>query len=176
MELVFYLVLPVLAYIAYRLTGRRQKLAPWFALMPAVVVLLLGVLGKLWVAAISNPSSPEESFYLNWGGNWTAVLARSFLAHADLFAFGMFAAFIYVMLEKGRIDAKRIPTIRWTGMGLAVAVILLIGKSEYADTGFAFAGAALILFVVLPNRAHEPGLLARTLELRPFRYVGVVSY
>ena len=39
-----------------------------------------------------------------------------------------------------------------------------------------FAAAALILFVVLPNRTHKPGLLARTLELLPIRYVGVVSY
>lgn len=175
-ELVFYLILPLLAYVAYRLTGRRQQLAPLFALIPPVVVLGIGILGKLWVGAVLAGSNPAESFYLKWGGNWTAVLARSFVAHADLFAFGMFAALIYVMLEKGRIDNKLIPLIRWVGMGLGLAVILFAGRSEHADSGFAFAAAALILFVVLPSRAHKPGLLARALELLPIRYVGVVSY
>lgn len=175
-ELVFYLILPMLAYLAYRFTGSRQKLAPTFALLPVAVVLGLGIVGKYAVSVVSNPSSPEESFFLNWGANWTAVLARSFPAHADLFAFGMLAALVYVLLENDKIKTNFIPAVRWGGLGVGLAAIIVTDGTPLTDTGFAMAGAALILFVVLPDTQNGPGVLASTLDLKPIRYVGMVSY
>jgi peptidoglycan/LPS O-acetylase OafA/YrhL len=96
-EVAFYLLLPVLglAAIAFargRVHGRRRIAA---ALGPVLFMLLLGALGKILVAVYAH--GPERATTSNWHG----VLDRSILTHADLFGFGMAAAFVLLLWERG---------------------------------------------------------------------------
>jgi peptidoglycan/LPS O-acetylase OafA/YrhL len=94
-EVVFYLVLPVLSLLASRLAARSwgQRRALLAISAPVALLFAFGILGKATVALLS--AGPERAS----GPSWHAVLDRSFLTHADLFAFGMAAAVIYAGWE-----------------------------------------------------------------------------
>lgn len=175
-ELVFYLVLPLLAWAAYKL-ARRGEDRILLALMPAFAVFIIGCAGRIAVAAISNPATKQEEFFLNWGANWTAVLARSFVANADLFSFGMFAAVIVALFESRKIRSRNLQKVRWGALLGGALIAFALRQTPIADTAFALAGAALILFIVLPPAKGRPqGIGARVFDWLPVRYVGVVSY
>lgn len=178
-EFIFYLVLPTLALVAWRLRTGRNRRAPGglaFALLPPIAILAIGSVGKIIMSLTFHPASPADEFYLEWGGNWYAVFARSFLVHADLFAFGMFAALIFAAYEAGRIPQRVVAPIRWAGLGIG-AVLVLCSRffGEWNDTAFALACGAMILFVAMPAKSDKISL-AKVLEFAPFRFVGLVSY
>ncbi|KQR96269.1 hypothetical protein ASG12_18950 [Williamsia sp. Leaf354] len=172
-ELIFYLVLPVLAWVAFRLRRSRRG-AALLALAPAVVLLLLGLLGKAVLAKVSNPTSFADWFYLEWGGSWTAVLARSFFVHADLFAFGMLAAVIAALFAADVLPPHLVTPARWTALLTGAVAAWLAHGTVLQNTGFAVLFGAVVLFVALP--AGAPGVAARVLDWLPFRFVGEVSY
>jgi len=178
-ELVFYVVMPVLAIAAMtirrRVNGRHLLI---LALTPAIVLLVIGIVGKLVREAIFGSLSKELVFFYDWGGNWVAVFSRSFLVHADLFAFGMVAAVLVSAFEVGVLRHDLASRFRLAAFGMA-AVTLLGSRfvpDTFEDTAFAVGFGAAIFFVALPSRSGAPGLLARTLELAPIRYVGLISY
>ncbi|MDI9894243.1 acyltransferase [Rhodococcus sp. IEGM 1381] len=174
-ELIFYLILRVLAIIAYRL--RRTGISSVIlALAPPAVMLGIGLVGKAVQALTVNPVDANERFYLEWGGNWTAVFARSFLVHADLFAFGMLAAVMVAFFNAGVLPASLRQYARWAGLVAGLAVVAIGRHTVVEDTVWAALGGAIIMFVALPNRADSPSILARVFEFIPFRYVGEVSY
>ncbi len=178
-EVVFYLLLPVLAFAAYSLgkhatTPRARRLA---ALVPAAVLLLVGLAGK-FVAANIFPGTPAQ-----WGTTWHSVVELSFFGTADLFAFGAVLAVLYVEVEDGRI---RLPQ-RWRqpvgalGIGIYLLVALTTSNEQLgyrlSNTLIALACALLLAYVVLPTAAREsPGIVLRTLERSPFVFLGTVSY
>jgi peptidoglycan/LPS O-acetylase OafA/YrhL len=177
-ELVFYLVLPLLALTAWRFLGRRVP--GWVrALTPVVAVAAIGTIGKLVFAATFHPTDSAQAFYLEWGGNWYAVFARSFLVHADLFAYGMLAAVIFAMVENGTIAARHTNRVRWAAFTvgiLSAASTSAFNLTTARDTAFALAFGGLILFVALPAKGDAPAVMARFLELAPIRYLGLISY
>ena len=179
-EVVFYLVLPLLGLLAWRLgnrasTRRGKRLA---ALAPAAALLAIGLSGKA-VAAFLVPGGP-------WDPSWHAVIERSFWAHADFFAFGMVVAVLHVEVEEGIL---KLPAWTWKA---AAAAFVVIGAatarfttpegiadgtvSNYAyDTLMAVALALFLALVVLPQQ-ERPTILVRILETRFLVAVGIVSY
>jgi peptidoglycan/LPS O-acetylase OafA/YrhL len=178
-EVVFYLVLPFLALAAYALgrrarTKRGNRLA---GLFPAAALLLLGLSGK-FVAGVLVPGVPSQ-----WGQTWHSVVELSFWGMADLFAFGMALAVLYVEVDSGRIRLPRlwlpVTAIAAFGAYVLVAVSTTGEQLSYrpSNTVIAAACALLLALVVLPTAAKETHhVFLRFLELRPVRTVGTISY
>jgi len=176
-ELGFYLVLPVLALAAQRLVGRFRRVPPgWFAAGPAVALIVLGAAGRHLVTAV-NAAAPHPDAYLQqWGASWNAVLGRSFLVHADRFAYGMLAAVVLAGIEAGLIRRRSAAIGRYPLLAVGALVAMASRSTSWSDTGFAIAAGALILFVVLPGPGGGIGATARVLDTRPVRFLGLISY
>jgi peptidoglycan/LPS O-acetylase OafA/YrhL len=177
-EIVFYLVLPLLGWLA--MVCARRATTPSgrmrATLVPVGVLFVIGLLSKAsfsWLAAST--------------GYWPAMLARSFAYHADLFAFGMALATLKVNLEDGRV---RLP-VWWrkaAGATLALTAMLTVLLSDRGllpawgilnpyQRMTALSCALLLAVVVL----HEPEpttlpRVTRLLEARILVAVGLVSY
>jgi peptidoglycan/LPS O-acetylase OafA/YrhL len=178
-EAVFYVALPLLVLFAFVLgrdratrSGRR-----WAALAPAGLLLVLGLTGKAVAAFAVPPSAPFDG----WAANWHSVIERSFLCHADLFAFGMALAVIRIDSEDGLL---RLP-LWWRRAALVGCVVLAFlivrygeGQLSYSpwNTLVAVVCACVLALVVLPTEGARRPLLLRFLESRPFVLAGVVSY
>jgi peptidoglycan/LPS O-acetylase OafA/YrhL len=178
-EVVFYLALPFLALLAFTLARNRATRfgRRWAALAPAGLLLVLGLTGK----AVAAFAVPPSAAYDGWGANWHSVVERSFLSHADLFAFGMALAVVRIDFEDGVLRLPR----WWRQAALAgcVALGLLIvrygeGQLSYSpwNTLVAVLCALVLALVVLPAHEARRPLLLRLLESRPFVVAGVVSY
>lgn len=175
-ELVFYIVMPLMALIAFKLIGRARKSPVLWASLPIAAMLVIGLAGKFWYALITNPANRAEEYYLEWGGNWTAVLARSFLYHADLFAYGMIAALVLCLYKSGTITPETLQRYRWAALAAGVVCVPIAWKFGYSNSGFAVLSGAVILFVSTPNVRNQPGQLSGILEARPFKIAGTISY
>jgi peptidoglycan/LPS O-acetylase OafA/YrhL len=175
-EVIFYLCLPFLAIAVSK--PRRGAPSPVPArqlLMPAALLLLIGIVGK----AIASHTLSRGSWSLLWGGSWHAVLERSFLASADLFAYGMAAAVVVALADAGRLAGARAVS-RWSG---PASVCLALASTAWAThqhgdlriyTNLVALSAALaILWLVLPARSLG---VRRVLESRAIVWIGVVSY
>jgi peptidoglycan/LPS O-acetylase OafA/YrhL len=178
-ELVFYLVLPGLGWLAAacaRRTPTRSR-RTWAALVPAVLLMLVGLAGKA-LATFVVPSS---------NGYWYAMLVRSFLYHADLFGFGMVLGVLRVNLEDGEL---RLPAW-WRRMTVAALGLVALAIALLADRGLlpawgvlnpyqrltSLACALLLALVVLPGpEPARPSPLVRLLETRLFVAAGLASY
>jgi peptidoglycan/LPS O-acetylase OafA/YrhL len=177
-EVVFYLTLPLLALSAARLAnGRSRKVRVQAALVPAGVLLALGIVGKILASQTLSSSSQAELI----GNTWHAVLERSFLAQADLFAFGMAAAVIVLAADDGRL--RRPERVRSLA-GLAAVVLAAVVGVAYTNFGLdqrpyntivAAASGLLILWLILPGperRSPALGVLNSRIAVR----LGVISY
>ncbi len=178
-ELVFYLILPLLGWLAAACgrSAATPRGRTGAVLVPVAVVLAIGLSGSVTVTYVVPPGS----------GAWHLGIARSFWYHADLFALGMALAVLRVNLEDERV---RLPTWwrRAAAAGLAgviVVTVLLTDRERIVQYQGAvvyemlvtLACALLLALVVLP--ATEPApcpALVRLLETRLFVAVGLVSY
>jgi peptidoglycan/LPS O-acetylase OafA/YrhL len=178
-EVVFYLTLPLLVVCGVKLSHlcktRRGRRAA--AVAPVLVLLGIGLTGK----AVAAYLVPPPASYDGWGANWHSVLERSFLCHADLFAFGMALAVARVDSEDGLLRLPR----WWRGasVGILLAssfVLVRYGEGELSyspyNTLAAATSALLLALVVLPVTGARRSPLVRLLETRPFVAIGVVSY
>jgi peptidoglycan/LPS O-acetylase OafA/YrhL len=179
-ELVFYLVLPLLvlgaAWLARRAAGRRGRVLA--LLGPPLLLLVVGLTGKL-VAGHVFPAAPTAGY----GNNWHSVVERSFWAQADLFCFGMVVAVAYVQMADGRL---RLPA-NWRPIAVALGLLIFIpsaatmgqGEQSYLlqNTGQALALALVFAAIVMPYGAETPPTRAiRVLESPLLVSIGVVSY
>lgn len=176
-EVVFYLSLPPLGMLALRLArGRSRGGRLAAALAPAWLLLVVGLSGK----AIAQLTGPANRDLGAWGQNWHSVLERSFPVSADLFAFGMAAAVVTVLVEDGWVRRTG-PLRRRVGVaGLGLIALVggaytahLIGTRVY-DTLMALVCGLGILWLVLPR--ERPSRVVALLEQRPVVWLGVVSY
>jgi peptidoglycan/LPS O-acetylase OafA/YrhL len=178
-EVAFYLTLPALAMLAVLLArpatsrlGRRRA-----ALAPPAAMLLVGLGGKAVAELVAGSSS-------GWEADWHSVLARSFLANADLFAFGMALAVLHTEVRDGEVTLPR----QWRAGALAAAAAAALaalrivpggmglGVARY-DLLMAVACSLLLAVVVLPD--PRPSRWRRPLSLldsRPLVAVGLASY
>jgi peptidoglycan/LPS O-acetylase OafA/YrhL len=177
-EIVFYLVLPFLGVVAAlaaaRTATRRGRTI--FVLAPSL--LLFGV--GLVTALVTSTLLPPES------GTAHSVLVRSFLNHADLFAFGMTLAVVMVSIEDGVLRLPRwwrIPTYALLA-SLVCATVLLVDRGVILTykgavpyellTGL--AAVLLLALVVLPSADLSTSVVTRILDTRVFVALGLVSY
>lgn len=175
-ELAFYAVMPLLAVIVLKLRTRSRRTSIWHASIPIIAMIVIGLTGKIWYRLIARPSTSDEAYWLEWGGNWTAVLARSFLYHADLFAWGMLASLLFCLYRSSAIAAGRLQLLRWGALILGCLSAVAGWALSYSNSGFAVLSAAVILFVAIPAGRHGTGRLATIFESPPFKQMGEISY
>ena len=179
-ECVFYLLLPGIALLGWLLAGstatrRRRRIA---ALAPALLLLVVGISGKLVAAHAFDPGA-----YHGWKADWQSVVERSFWCQADLFAFGMALAVVRVDAENGITRFARGLRLVAAPLALAAGALSLrmttlsdeLGFSLY-NTLMAVGFACLLALVVLPPRRANVPILVRILETRPFVWAGLISY
>jgi peptidoglycan/LPS O-acetylase OafA/YrhL len=165
-EVAFYLSLPLLALAATRFArGRaqsRRRIAA--ALGPVLFMLLLGLLGKTLVAVFTE--GPQRATTSDWHG----VLDRSILTHADLFGFGMGAALVLLLWERGL--GERLKFLLWAGLARPLAYVGLptIFLGYYLLPAYVYDAAVALLVSLLLARLLGPGerLESSTSPLRPF--------
>lgn len=173
-ELIFYIVMPIMCAVVWALLP-RGGLMP--ALVPPIGMLVLGVATKTLSAPVFAGMSRDEALVAEWGGTWSAVLARSFPMHADLFAFGMAAAVLLAWFR----EKPDVHTDRWRWGALAMAA-LAMATTRVIEWGIlepsvvAFVCGAVLLFIATPSATGGPGVAARALDWAPARYAGLVSY
>jgi peptidoglycan/LPS O-acetylase OafA/YrhL len=180
-EVVFYATLPMLGWGAARLArGQvfRRRLVS--ALAPCLLLLLVGLSGKVVAQRLVLPAGGPSP---GWDGDWHSVIVRSFWGQADLFAYGMALAVLYISLER---SVFALPNWwRWpvasSGLVAAVGAVVLANRTSYVpgtivyEDLMAFACACLLTLVVVGNESG-PSLLARALSWRPLMAVGLFSY
>jgi peptidoglycan/LPS O-acetylase OafA/YrhL len=178
-EVVFYLLLPLLvmaaAALARRQRGRRGRVKALLA--PPLFLLLLGLSGK-FVAGVVVPAPPSAGF----NSDWHSVIERSFWAQADLFAFGMVAAVAYAEFQDGRLRLPR----RWRAGFLVLAAVITVPAAISLDraqlsylpqnTAVALAAGLLVAAVAFPEGRGRRPWCTRLLESRALVAAGLVSY
>jgi peptidoglycan/LPS O-acetylase OafA/YrhL len=178
-ELVFYLVLPLLGWVAAACAraAHTPRSRTGAALVPVAVVIAIGLSGSLVAMDVVPPGS----------GAWHRGVVRSFWYHADLFALGMALAVARVNLEDGRL---RLPTWWRTAAAAGLVMVTLVtvlltdrGRIQQYQGALVYetlvivACALLLALVVLPVTASaRPPALVRLLETRVFVAVGLASY
>jgi peptidoglycan/LPS O-acetylase OafA/YrhL len=174
-EVVFYLSLPLLGLLAYRLvrgaSGRRRQLG---ACAPALLLLAIGLVGKFVVAqVVPGPyGSPVTG--------WHYILESSFLSHADEFSFGMLVAVLQFEHLHGRIGtpSRRARIVAEVSVLLAMVLVVMMVPALRPYLAWTLASllfASLIAVVVIPVAPAGPALL-RVLEWRPIAWTGTISY
>jgi peptidoglycan/LPS O-acetylase OafA/YrhL len=169
-EICFYLVLPLLAAMAVRLSRR-------LGLNSSAVIISLGMIAVGLVCRIIGNAQVHgdaaTQFYLQWGGNWLAVYLRSILCQADLFGVGMLALVAF----RHSATISDADTRIWFRRSLYGAALLGLALSRIEhEFGFAVFFAALLLIVTTPAAAGRTNWLLSILEWPPIRWLGVISY
>lgn len=172
-EVVFYLILPLLVVAALQLARRanshRQRVAAM--LFPAAFMALVGLV------SLPIDVGVGRVFDRTWVGVWQL----SFLTHAHLFALGLALAVVRVEWQDGRL---RLPAW-WRPVGalalivLAAAIVKLGADGTIASKWqvalVAVVCGLLLALTILPP-SHSRSRLVGTLESPPFVATGLVSY
>jgi peptidoglycan/LPS O-acetylase OafA/YrhL len=173
-EICFYLVLPLLAAMAVRLTHRLglNSSAVVVSLGMIAVGLLCRIAGNALVYVQAHGDAATQ-FYLQWGGNWLAVYLRSILCQADLFGVGMLALVAFRYSATISDAAAR----TWFRRALYGAALLgLISSRIEHEFGFAIFFGSLLLIVTTPIATGRTNWMVAILEWPPIRWLGVISY
>ena len=174
------LALPLLTGIAFYLRKRTSISAPVLAMIPVVIMFVIGITGKLYTASLVGPSGITDPKLLDWGPNQVAVLSRSFWSLADNFTYGMLAAVVFVAIDNGMLKGAIATRMRWwTGLAMiptaAISLKLIDDNSRWQSSTVAFGSALLILFIIVPLARGEKSLLAERADWAPLSYVGMIS-
>ena len=175
-EVVFYMLLPLLALVAAALALRSSSLRRRVValLVPAGILLVVGLLGKALTASLLSGQASTFT------ATWHAVVDRSFVTHADLFAFGMVVAVLRTLHEDGRLTLPaRARSIADRVLVYSIPLVIIgfptIPRYVFEPL-FSLLCALLLARVVLtPVTGHRSGLV-RFLERRPIVATGKASY
>ncbi|BBY81614.1 acyltransferase [Mycolicibacterium pulveris] len=180
LEYAFYLTLPLLGWVIFRMRRRAGRDPYLVALVAPAILLGVGVLGRALTPLVNRYAGASDFILLNWGPNIAAVFTRSLLANADNFAMGMFAAVVFVAIEHGALADRVARRVRVLSAA-AILPVLIVGAALFAvAASFVTAvvgvvAALMILVVVVPLARGQKSKLARALDVRPIRYVGEIS-
>lgn len=180
LEYAFYASLPLLGFLLFRLRKKSNRNPFMVAAVAPFILLAIGFIGRSLTPLVYANSSTTDFILLNWGPNWSAVFAKSFLTNADNFALGMFAAIVFVALEHGALReniAKRVRMISAVAIlpVFLLSGVLLVVANQYATMGVSVVAALMIVVIIAPLGRGEKTKLAVWLDARPMRYVGEVS-
>jgi len=180
LEYAFYASLPLLFLVAFRLRKRVAVNPLVLAAAVPAVLLVLGLVGRALMPVVFAHVDTTDFMLLNWGPNWGAVYTKSYLTNADNFALGMFAAVVFVAMERGELPerlSRRIRTLSAVAIlpVLVVCGALLVFASQFVTAGVAVVAALMILIIVAPLARHQKSRLATALDFRPIRFVGEIS-
>jgi peptidoglycan/LPS O-acetylase OafA/YrhL len=177
-EVAFYALLPVLAWVAWSTARRRPSAAgARTAVLVPPAMLLVGGLATKAIAARVVGAPDEDAWQADWGG----VLERSFFVHADLFAFGMALAVIDVEARRrGRSISHRGRSALVVAAAAIYASVAATTTYEQlthspSNTAIGLASALLLAVVVLPV-SGPPSRMVPVLERRPLVLLGTISY
>lgn len=191
LEIAFYLLLPLLGVLIFALRGRVNMHPLKLALVAPGILLAVALVGRaltpLVYAHVNVRNFPAPtSGYLpdiwlqNWGPNLAAAFSRSILTNADLFAYGMLAAVLFVAIEQGVIGERaakwihRICVVLLPPFGV-LTIVLLQAESAFGYGALGIVSALFIVMVILPLSWGKPSRLARGLDWKPFYFVGLIS-
>jgi peptidoglycan/LPS O-acetylase OafA/YrhL len=180
LEYAFYASLPLLGFLLFRLRKKSNRNPFMVAAVAPLILLGIGFIGRSLTPLVYANSSTTDFILLNWGPNWSAVFAKSFLTNADNFALGMFAAIVFVALEHGALRENIAKRVRMISAVAIIPVFLLSGvllvvANQYATMGVSVVAALMIVVIIAPLGRGEKTKLAVWLDARPMRYVGEVS-
>lgn len=173
-EVVFYLLLPVIGAVVLGLLVRRLRLPVLLAAsVPALGLLGLGLVGKWLHLHVLAGLTPTEAFFADWGPTWQAVLARSFLVHCDLIGCGMAVAVLYVRWQGSPATRGRLAVV-FGLMGLGAGVFLFV--PQVIDTGAAIFWMGMVLLVATRERGGLLGVPTAVFDSRLMTWLGERSY
>jgi peptidoglycan/LPS O-acetylase OafA/YrhL len=175
-EDVFYLVLPLLSLplilLARRAASERVRVV--LALAAPFTLLAVGLACKRY-GELHLGLVPDGG----WGANWHSVFQRSFLYQADLFAAGMSAAVVSVLIEQGAVRvSRRLRTICLVAAAAIFLVVPVLGRHRLypgviVSTTVTISFGLLLIAMVTGGERTK---LARLFNWRPLASVGLVSY
>jgi peptidoglycan/LPS O-acetylase OafA/YrhL len=143
-EAAFYLLLPVLGvcamWFARGAPQSRMRIAA--ASGPVIAMILFGAIGKTLVATLSSGSQRATV------SSWHGVLDRSILTHADLFGFGMAAALVLLLWERGSCASLRPLLARQLGRPLAYLGLPVFVLGYYLLAPYAYDAVVALLVAV----------------------------
>jgi peptidoglycan/LPS O-acetylase OafA/YrhL len=175
-EAVFYVALPVLAlpliYLATRARLQRTRIGLAFA---APLVLLIGGLTCKAFGQIVLHLDPQGG----WDPDWRSVFERSWFYQADLFAAGMSAAALSVLVQHGMLRvSSRMRTLALAASAGIFLVIPVLGRhgmypGVLVNTTVSISFGLLLLALATTGTRSR---LAGVLQWRPLASVGLISY
>lgn len=175
-EITFYVVVPLIALAAVGLANKGVNKVLALAAAPvAMVAIGLGV--TFWGDAASSNMDYAARVDFAFGQTASAVLLRSFLGQADLFAYGMAVAIVVAFLDQHRL--QRVATMIKVALVLAAIAVVWGGVASMSHLSnlMGIASAIILLAVVLPSsRTRGINRLAVALEWLPIRFTGTISY
>lgn len=176
-EIAFYVALPLMAVIGWKLSRSVKNKLPILLLGPFIMIVC-GLAIRVWTDLQLRGLNDWDAAVFEWGQSWSAVLVRSFLGQADLFAYGMLAAIAVVVMQDRGIEviSTRVKVSLLAVAGFFVIAGFTVLRS-YTNNVTGVAAALLVLAVVLPSSDEQnSNRLARSLEWLPVRFAGLISY
>ena len=138
------------------------------------MLLTVGLLGKALTASLLSGQASTFT------ATWHSVVDRSFVTHADLFAFGMVVAVLRALHEDGRLtlpSRARSIADRVLVYSIPLVIIGFPTMPRYVfEPLFSLLCALLLARVVLAPATGRRSGLVRLLERRPIVATGKASY
>jgi peptidoglycan/LPS O-acetylase OafA/YrhL len=176
-EVVFYLLVPLLALLVLALARRARttRARVGAALAPSALFFAFALSGRATAhLVVHGPAAGAPG----WNGDWQSVIERSFWMRCDLIAFGLTLAVAVVLAEDGLL---RLP--HWWRKAAAASIaalfplpLLLSGGSYVSAMAGASICALILALVVLPPPSPRPRRGLAFLECRPVLWLGLGSY
>jgi peptidoglycan/LPS O-acetylase OafA/YrhL len=180
LEYAFYLSLPLLGWAVFRVRKRSARNPFVLAMLAPTILLVVGLAGRALIPVVNRYAGTTDFILLNWGPNIAAVFTKSILTNADNFAMGMFAAIVFVAIERGALPERISRRVRMLSAVLILPVLVVSAAFfaiavQFVTAGVGVVAAMMILIVVVPLARGRKSKLATFLDVRPIRYVGEIS-
>ena len=180
LEYAFYASLPVLFFGVFAMRKRMTMNPFLLACLVPGGLLVLGMAGRAFIPLVNAIAGTTDVNLLNWGPTWAAVFSKSFLTNADNFALGMFAAVLFVAIERGALPdriTKRLRLVSLLGIlpVLFVSALMLAFAPQFVTAGVGVVAALMVLVIVVPLAQHRRSRLATALDFAPIRFIGEIS-
>jgi peptidoglycan/LPS O-acetylase OafA/YrhL len=180
LEYAFYVSLPLLGFALFALRRRSSVHPLVLATLAPAVLLVVGLTGRALIPGVFANEGTTDLAVQHWGPNWVAVFTNSFLANADNFALGMFAALIFVAIEQGALReslSRRVRALSALAIlpVVMVCALLFVVALHFVTAAVGVVAALMIIVIVAPLARSEKSKLSQWLDVKPIRYVGEIS-